>query len=248
MSKYYVLGTFIALASWSSSYISPTAQMTGGWQSGWQIGSAASAEVRWTPNPDRGSASSTLSGGRRSASSSACTLNAPKSAPAITLLVPNRDAGLTTTAQSTLSWYLESKNTVDMEFMLSHPDKAEPVYTQKLQASTGLVEVALPPAALEMGKRYRWTVFVNCSSGGNQIHTRSFVERVPADGVAMVKESNSAIALADAYAVSEIWYDTLNTLISAYREDPEIDTLLEICELLAQAQTNVPLDLSLAVE
>ena len=229
MSKYHILGAFLTLATWSSSYL------------------PANAEVRWTPNPDRGSASSTLSGGRRSASASACALNASEPDPAVTLLVPNGDSGLTTEAQPILSWYIESKGTADMEFVLSHPNQAEPVYTQKMQSGTGLVEVALPEeAALEEGTRYRWTVFVDCNGGENQIHARSFVERVSGSAMTAANMHTNAIDRADAYASNGIWYDALNTLISAYRTDSEISTLLEIRHLLAQAQTDVPLELSLA--
>ena len=245
MSKYHILGALLTLATWSSSYVPATSHLA----SGWQIGGAAEAGVRWTPNPDRGSASSTLSGGRRSASASACALNASEPDPAITLLVPSGDSGLTTVAQPTLSWYLESKGTADMEFVLSHPEQAEPVYTQKIRSGTGLVEVALPKeAALEEGARYRWTVFVTCNGGENKIHARSFVERVPALSMAATAEAKSAIAQADAYAVNGIWYDALNTLIEAYRSESAMSTLLDIRDLLAQAETDVPLELSLATE
>ena len=230
MSKYHILGAFLTLAAWSSSYI------------------PANAEVRWTPNPDRGSASSTLSGGRRSASASACALNESEPDPAITLLVPNGDSGLTTEAKPTLSWYIESQGTAEMEFMLSHPNQAEPVYTQKIQSETGLVEVTLPEAAaLEEDTRYRWTVFVDCNGGENRIHARSFVERV-SNSAMTADTSMTAIAQAEAYASNGIWYDALNTLITAYRTEAKMSTLLEIRHLLAQAQTDVPLELSLATE
>ena len=245
MSKYHIFGALLTLAAWSGSYVSPTADVAGSWQ----VGSEAQAGVRWTPNPERGSASSTLSGGRRSASASACALNASEPDPAITLLVPSGDSGLTTAAQPTLSWYLESKNTADMEFVLSHPQQAEPVYTQKLRSGTGLVEVALPKeAALEEGTRYRWTVFVTCNGGENKIHARSFVERVPDASVMAAEAAPGPIAQADAYAVNGIWYDALNTLIKAYRSEATMSTLLEIRDLLAQAETDVPLELSLATE
>ena len=241
MSKYHILGALLTLATWSSSYVPATTNLA----SGWQVGGAAQAGVRWTPNPDRGSASSTLSGGRRSASASVCALNASEPDPAITLLVPSGDSGLTTVAQPTLSWYLESKGVADMEFILSHPEQAEPVYTQKMVSGTGLVEVTLPKeAALEEGVRYRWTVFVTCNGGENKIHARSFVERVPAT----VAAAKSAIEQADAYAVNGIWYDALNTLIDAYRDEAAMSTLLDIRDLLSQAETDVPLELSLAIE
>lgn len=246
MSKYHILGAFLALAAWSGNYIpSYTADAS----PSLQVGASAKADVRWTPNPDRGSASSTMSGGRRGTAASACALDASTPDPAITLLVPEGTVGLTTKAQPTLSWYIESESDVEMEFMLSHPDSPEPVYTKRLQSSTGLVEVALPESvALEADTLYRWTVFVTCNGGEYEIHARSFVERI-ADA-----EAEAAVASmlpedqAAGYAARGIWYDALNTLVDSYRQDSRMVTLINIRDLLDQANTEVPLELSLAVE
>jgi hypothetical protein len=243
MSKYHIVGAFLALATWSSTYVPATFQQAGRLQ----VGTAAHADVRWTPNPDRGSASSTLSGGRRGASASACALDSEIPDPAITLLVPEGAAGLTTQAHPTLSWYLESAQTANMQFVLSHPDQATPVYTQQLSADSGLVEVTLPASvALEMGARYRWTVFVACNGGENEVHARSFVERVADPEFTSAVNDMTAMEKADAYAEKGIWYDALNTLIGAYRAESQMSTLLEIRALLDQAGTDVPLELSLA--
>lgn len=244
MSKYYILGAFLTLATWSGAYAPDTTSSAGHFQ----VGSAAQAGVRWTPNPERGSASSTLSGGRRSAAASACALDSELLPdPAVTLLVPNGETGLTISPQPTLSWYLESKGLTDMEFVLSHPEQAAPVYTKRLSADTGLVEVTLPNAvALEEGVRYRWTVFVTCNGGENEIHARSFVERVAASGLSSDVMSLSATEQAEVYAANGIWYDALNTLVNAYRSESQMSTLLDIRDLLEQAQTDVPLELSLA--
>lgn len=243
MSKYHIFGAFLALAAWSSTYASATHHQA----SRLQVGSAAQAGVRWTPNPDRGSASSTLSGGRRGTSASACALDSLAPDSAVTLLVPDGTTGLTTKAQPTLSWYLETHQAAEMEFVLSHPDRATPVYTQRLQANSGLVEVTLPDsAALEVGTRYRWTVFVTCNDGSNEVHARSFVERVADSELETTVSTTTSIEKADAYAAKGIWYDALNTLIEAYQADSHLSTLLEIRDLLNQANIEVPLDLSSA--
>ncbi len=239
--KYRILGALVSLAAWSVSY-APAPQAIG-----LQIGTAAQAGVRWTPDPDQGSASSTLSGGRRGTSASACALDSLAPDPAITLLVPEGATGLTTKAQPTLSWYLESENVAEMTFMLSHPEQATPIHTQHISASEGLVEVSLPDsAALEVGTRYRWMVFLTCNNGENEVHARSFVERVAEDSVATDISSLSETQQAEAYAESGIWYDALNSLVSAYRAESQMSTLLDIRGLLEQADTEVPLDLSLA--
>ncbi|MEL6471185.1 MAG: DUF928 domain-containing protein [Cyanobacteria bacterium J06623_4] len=260
MSKFHVLGAFILLAAWSSNVSAfnsanhsaldaASSEAASGHLISWQVGSAAHAEVRWTPNPERGSASSTMSGGRRGTASSACALDAEVPDPAITLLVPEGTTGLTTKAQPTLSWYLESENVVDMEFVLSHPNNPEPVYTKRLQSGAGLIEVTLPDSvALEADTRYRWTVFVTCNGGEYEIHARSFVERVVDSEVEAAVAAMTPSDQANAYAVRGIWYDALNTLVDSYRQESRMVTLLEIRDLLQQADTQVPLELSLAVE
>ena len=247
MRQFHILGAFLMLAAWSANFTAPSATTHANTASGWQIGSAAHAGVRWTPDPDRGSASTTMSGGRRGTPSAACALDDEQPNPAITLLVPDGGINLTTKANPTLSWFIESKSQVSMEFVLSDPESANPVYTKRIQSGTGLVEVTLPEtASLDVGTPYRWTVFVDCEGGDYTIHARSFVERMAADG--MVDPGASPLAQANTYASNGIWYDALNTLVSSYRADNEMTTLLDIRDLLRQADTEVPLELSLATE
>jgi len=257
LNKHHIFGTLIALTAWSTAYAptvyAPTAgsftQLFSGQSiSALSIGAAAQANVRWKPNPDRGSASSTLSGGRRGITASACALDSNVPDPALTLLVPAGDGTeLTTQAHPTLSWFLESKSATNMEFMLSHPNEVEPVYTKEISADSGLVEVTLPPSvALEEGVRYRWTVFMSCNGGDNEVHARSFVKRVSIDEMPATLGAMTQIEKANIYASYGVWYDTLNTLVLAYREDAQMSTLLNIRDLLEQAGTEVPLDLSLA--
>lgn len=241
MNRYHILGTFLTLLAWSSSYLPTTPQQAGRFQ----IGQAAQAEPRWTPNPDRGSASSTLSGGRRG--ESACAAGEQAYNPAISLLVPTGTAGLTTETQPTLSWLLESDQPADMEFVLSHPAQATPVYTRSITAEAGLVEVALPEsAALEADTRYRWTVFLSCHDGESEVHARSFVERVASDVLAGDVSDLTELEQANVYAESGIWYDALNSLLQAYRADSKTSTLSEIHKLLEQANAEVPSEFSLA--
>ena len=240
MSKYHFLGALLTLAAWSSSYLPATTQQAGSMQ----IGTAAQAEPRWTPNPDRGSASSTLSGGRRG--EQACVAEAQVPSPAIALLVPEGAAGLTTEAQPTMSWILESDRPADMEFMLSHPDQATPIYTRRITAEAGLVEVSLPEtAALETDTRYRWTVFLSCHDGESEVYARSFIERVSNEAIAANITNMTVLEQAHAYAESGIWYDALNSLVQAYRAEASSSTLQNIHQLLEHANTTVPVELSL---
>lgn len=245
MKKNHLLSALLMLTAWSGSWSSGSPAQ--GYSAfGLQFGTPANAEVRWTPNPDRGRASSSMSGGRRGTPYAACVLDHDRPDPAITLLAPDGQVNLTTEAQPTLSWFLETDNVATMEFMLSDGVSAEPVYTKQLQSAGGLVEVKLPESAtLEIGTTYSWTVFVECDGGEYFIHARSFVERTN-NTVAM--DELTPIDRASAYAGQGIWYDALNTLVAAYRQDNQLETLVEIRSLLQQAETEVPLELSLAVE
>lgn len=246
MRKHASLGALFVLATWFSS----CTYASNGYL--WSVGSAASAnQVRWTPDPKRGSASSTMSGGRRGSAVAACALEGDRSSgyldPAITLLVPDGDAVLTTEAQPTLAWYLKSNQAIDMKFVLHHPEHADPVYTQELKSAAGLVEISLPAAAaLEVGVPYRWTVFVNCESSDSFVYTRSFVERIEAPSE--LDTITSSLDRAAFYASQGIWYDALNLLIGTYRQGAQADTLVELRSLLQQINTEIPVEVSLAVE
>ena len=247
MRKRYLLSAFIAAVAWSTTYTSTAPSLTKALSSV-QIGAAAQANGRWKPNPERGSASSTLSGGRRGITASACALDADVPDPALTLLVPSGNyTELTTKAQPTLSWFVESDTITHMEFILSLPEQATPLYTKAISAEAGLVEVTLPAAiALQEGVRYRWTVFMTCNDGEREVHARSFVKRVAIDAMPAALNAMPSREQADIYAANGIWYDALNALVLAYREDTQMTTLLAIRELLEQVNTDVPLDLSLA--
>ena len=252
LRTHHLCGALIALAAWSVSYVpsagSSDPLFSHQTLSQFSLGKVAQANVRWKPNPDRGSASSTLSGGRRGITASACAINSDVPDPALTLLVPAGDGTeLTTQAQPTLSWFLESKSVTKMEFVLSHPQQIEPIYRKEISAEAGLVEVTLPESvALEEDTRYRWTVFMTCNGGENEVHARSFVKRVANSEIPSTIGTLTKSEQADVYASQGVWYDTLNSLIQAYREDEQMSTLLNIRDLLEQAGTEVPLELSLA--
>ena len=247
MRKRYLLSTLCVLAIWSSSYTSVhnSHRLT--------VGSAANAsKVRWTPNPDRGSASSTMSGGRRGTASATCASDEHHLEPTITLLVPEETVAFTTKAQPTLVWYVEGDQAKEMEFVLFHPERANPVYVQEIQPATGLIEVTLPEsAALEVGVSYRWTVLVACDHNDLLAHTRSLIERVEISSEMsneMLGVEAISLDQASLYASQGIWYDALNSLIGAYRQDAQTAVLQELYSLLQQANTEVPMELSLAVE
>lgn len=231
--KRNLLSALVALLALSGAYV-PQANANGHLQ----IGATTQANARWKPNPDRGSASSTLSGGRRG---SACGQESATPETMLTLLVPAVDElALTTQAQPTLSWLLNSEGITDMEFMLSNPSDAEPVYSQKMSASEGLVKLTLPESVeLKEGIRYRWTVFMTCE-GGHEVDARSFIKRVSTDELPADMNAMTEAEQADIYASHGIWYDALSTLVSDYQENTQVSTLTEIRSLLEQVGFDVP--------
>jgi hypothetical protein len=193
--------------------------------------------IRWTPQQDQGSVSSTLSGGRRGRQLASCNAFDDE-ATRLTLLVPDDGNSLLTTAATpSFSWYLTTSSPVSMEFVLSEPDQAAPIYTQVLQAeASGLTRLSLPAdKALEVGKRYRWTVLVSCDSGPErEVYARSFIQRVDGETLAQSISDLSGVDRAVAYASEGIWYDALEHLLAARFQEPSNPQVMEILESLLQ--------------
>ncbi|MEO0757092.1 MAG: DUF928 domain-containing protein [Cyanobacteria bacterium J06648_16] len=200
------------------------------------LSSPPSSQIRWRPNPDRGTASSTLSGGRRGAIATRCAADGPS----LALLVPNQSESLLTTAvQPTVAWYVETERTVQMDLLLSHPDQAMPVYSKTLTADqTGMLQVTLPE--LESDIRYRWTVFLRCDRTTAEVYSRSFIERVTASHLAMPTHA-SGIERAGIYANAGIWYDACDTLLTHYQQTQQPELLAALHRLLSQASPDHPL-------
>ncbi|MEM9976819.1 MAG: DUF928 domain-containing protein [Cyanobacteria bacterium P01_D01_bin.2] len=203
----------------------------------------ATERIRWTPDSDRGSVGSTLSGGRRGYAASSC--NRSDDATRLALLVPDdRSRLVTTAAHPTLAWHVATTAPVSMTFHLSDPTLAHPLYTQTVEIDqTTTVGVTLPADyPLETDRKYRWTVFVSCpGSHQTEISARSFVERV--DGASLDINNLSALDQAAAYAHHGIWYDALAALLTAGSQgitDAEsmAQTLLEQGQ--SQAEISLP--------
>ena len=204
--------------------------------------SYATERIRWTPDSDRGSVGSTLSGGRRGYAASSCRSD---EATRLALLVPgDRSRLLTTAANPTLAWHVATAAPVSMTFHLSDPTLAHPLYTQTVEIDqTKTVSVTIPADyPLETNRKYRWTVFVSCpGSHQTEISARSFVERI--DGASLDINSLSALDQAAAYAHHGIWYAALAALLTAGSQgitDAEsmAQTLLEQGQ--SQAEISLP--------
>ncbi|MEO1399715.1 MAG: DUF928 domain-containing protein [Cyanobacteria bacterium J06635_1] len=236
--EYYVLGVVLAFLTWSGlglRYLT-TAGLTENF-----IAAAKQADtVRWQPNPDRGTATSTLSGGRRGNAVSRCAIAPDTLDTRMTLLVPQQNEGLLTTeATPRVSWYLETAEPVTMRLVLTHPEQANPLYTTTLTANaTGLATVTLPE--LSIGPRYRWTVFVACGQDSDEIYARSFIERIEANAEWALSDHQSDLEKAATYANAGIWYDALNTLLDRYHQSQQPNTVAALSTFLADAQPEQP--------
>ncbi|NET35971.1 MAG: DUF928 domain-containing protein [Cyanothece sp. SIO1E1] len=201
---------------------------------------ASPGPVRWTPPRERGSVKSTLSGGRRGEMASTCSAANSANSTTLTLLVPQERAGLLTTSeQPTFFWHISTEQAIAVEFLLSHPDVAEPIYTQRHWVNRGGI-VSLSLAAdieLEVGTRYRWTILATCPEGtAQEIYARSFIERVHHESLEQNVPGQSRFGQAIAYAAAGIWYNALEAIIQAHQYEPhnaEVRAGLE--SLLGQA-------------
>jgi hypothetical protein len=207
---------------------------------GFQIGAIANAQqasqkrVRWTPNRQMGSVRNTLSGGRRGQARASCNSGNSAQPMDLSLLVPNTSKGLYTTASNpTFFWQVNTPQASSVQFILSSPESAEPLYTQALSIQqSGVAQVKLPTSVtLQSGIKYRWTVLLACQNGA-EIAARSFVEKIAAEPSSQTDSFEQAIASAQA----GIWYDALNALMTAYQQDPTNTALkTELRSLLSQA-------------
>jgi hypothetical protein len=191
--------------------------------------------TRWQP-PAGSNAGSTLSGGRRGAETTLCSLPV-QPAKTLRLLVPLQSEGLlTTVAQPTFAWAIETAEAVPMTFILTDPQQAQPLYTQTLETShNGIMSVTLPDHInLETGTRYRWTVMVACGSQGSQVYARSFIQRVEATALSNAATQGSPLSQANAFAEQGIWYDALGVLLTGVAENPQDQELAIALESLLQ--------------
>lgn len=209
-----------------------------------EFGSAVSANpsqqrVRWRPNPRLGSARSTLSGGRRGSAVARCDATQTAKPATLTLLVPQTNQGLfTTAANPTFFWHTETDQPTKALFILSDPNRAEPVFTKTLDIDrAGITRVALPSEfTLKAGTRYRWTVLLACNSGASkEVIARSFVERIENANLQQQTHTQTGVDRASSFAASGIWYDAIATLIESAQQDPKNSRIKsELRSLLSQ--------------
>ncbi|MEM7063293.1 MAG: DUF928 domain-containing protein [Cyanobacteria bacterium P01_B01_bin.77] len=213
--------------------------------------SYASERIRWTPDPERGSVGSTLSGGRRGQEAASCSPGTSERDTQLALMVPGDQSRLLTTQTSpTLAWHVSTVVPVSMTFHFSDPTLATPIYTQTVTLDqTATISVTLPKEnRLEAEKRYRWTVFVSCPyDTQTEISARSFIELVDGESLNILGvEHLSHLEQASAYASQGIWYNTIAALLTA-RNQGVTDAETMVQSLLEQSQNEANVNLSMVV-
>ncbi|MBT9314311.1 DUF928 domain-containing protein [Leptothoe spongobia] len=205
----------------------------------------AGERIRWTPDAERGSIGSTLSGGRRGQEAVSC--NASEDTARLSLIVPgDRSRLLTTVTNPTLTWHVATVVPVSMTFHFSDPTLANPIYTQNLEiAKTSTISITLPKETLTTGKKYRWTVLLSCpDEPQTEISARSFVERVDRESLDI--NNLSSLEQASVYANQGIWYDAIAALLEARSQGvTNAETMVQT--LLEQGQSQAEVNLSTVV-
>lgn len=206
--------------------------------------SYAGERIRWTPDTDRGSVSSTLSGGRRGQAAVSCNQNATQ----LALMVPDDQSKLLTSLPNpTLAWHVKTASPVSVTVHVADPEVANPIHSQTIELEkTATVSVTLPRSIrLDTNKRYRWTVLVSCPGEHQaEISARSFVEYVNRESLDV--NNLPSLEQASTYADQGIWYDAIAALLIAGNQGiTDAETMVQT--LLEQGQSPAEVTLSTVV-
>lgn len=169
-------------------------------------GSMAKAEIQSDQLPSRKPETETrTSGGSRG--------ECAKIDNSITLIVPKNsktNAPKTISPRPTFSWHMEKKSNLPIKFTLVEP--GQNLYIKEFSPSEiekGFATLTIPETvpALEIGKKYRWTVSFLCSRqhpSRNPFAEASILRVLPSPMLKIKSNINC-----DTYEKAEIWYDAV---------------------------------------
>jgi hypothetical protein len=159
-----------------------------------------------------------------------CLHNAQR--PPLTQITGGDRLDLTTREHPTIWVYLpySTENASVGEFSLQ--DEEDEVYRTQfvMPSSPGVVGIAVPTTLdeLELGKRYRWYIEVECPStvAGGQSEPATLtgtVQRITrsADLDRQLQTATTAVQRASTYANQGIWYDTITELAQLRLQEPD---------------------------
>jgi hypothetical protein len=138
----------------------------------------------------------------------------------VTLLSPNTLGERTALERPTLLAYVDQTSAKRMFFSIQD-EEGKYHYQTMMPAPTqaGLVKIQMPPssAALETGRRYRWSVVLSCGSRlrPDSPRAESWIERVNLAAVAGAPQDQ-----VDRLWSQNVWYDTVSTLADIRRVNP----------------------------
>ncbi|MBD2184546.1 DUF928 domain-containing protein [Planktothrix sp. FACHB-1355] len=143
-------------------------------------------------------------------------------------LVPGTNLGLTIAERPTFWFYVSEqvKSTTPVEFMLVD-EQENTVYKDSFEVtvSPGIIGIKLPQnvSALEIGKRYHWTLSVICNPGNSRetANVDGEVWRVDKPELQQKLDGVSGRDRILLYAENGLWYDTITNLIELRRQNPQ---------------------------
>lgn len=164
-------------------------------------------------------------------------------------LVPGTNLGLTIAERPTFWFYVSEqvKSTTPVEFMLVD-DQENTVYKDSFEVtvSPGIIGIKLPQnvSALEIGKRYHWTLSVVCNPGNSRetANVDGEVWRVDKPGLQQKLDGVSGRDRILLYAENGLWYDTLTNLIELRRQNSQDAQLAKDLEDLLRQSPDIGLD------
>ncbi len=193
----------------------------------------------WSPilyvPPNRGRALNTAAGGTR-------TLTTESGDVTVAVLAPRDHVAFTTRAQPTLYWFVSADTDQRIDLTLVDDDSIDPLLEMTVPApvrrgihSLVLAEFGL---SLEPWKTYRWHVAIVQDAKRRSIDTlaEGFIERTGITA-SLERSLRGASTAYGPYALSGIWYDAIDEVLSAIGKDPGNKRLrLQRAAMLEQAE------------
>jgi hypothetical protein len=159
--------------------------------------------------------------------------NATQSGEGFMSLMPTENIGLTRQERPTFMAYVPQNSAQKAFFSLQSQDGS--YYYQAsiaLPDKGGVISVALPSdaPALEVGKNYQWNLAIVCGENlqPDSPSVAGWVQRVQSDAT----EPTVTMEAAEQLANAGIWYDTLSTLATLRRAEPNNVALAQNWEAL----------------
>ena len=174
---------------------------------------------------NRGTPQRTAGGGTRSDDVS-CLIEEEQDLPLVALMPDRENESRTSIATPSLYWYVPQTTASKGEFVLVDENNQEAYYAAfDLPKQPGIIKLRIPEAAsLEPGKIYSWSMMVICDSRyrNRDKYVEGKIEYVtPDDEINRQVSVSPALEQAKIYANSNLWLETLDTIVKIRPENPD---------------------------